>query len=270
MGIKDFEHLQQDNFCFKRLRYNLPTEFEVEEAYTKPLPVNGIIGSSCSKSIYNEYMKEKSYDKLGSLRKRTVQCTLCGAEICRERFSRHMQRFHLENETCTSCGLDFRPDLFPSHVVKCVSEGKSNIKHVSGSSRKGDVTMTGSSSGERRDCEEEMDEATTSDPLRRKGDAENYEVLHGEKQMGSENEYCSVETVDKVTLKLVTVESPPRSMKLKANPEKIFEKIRSKFEKKMKLTDTGGFRYSQGGRKLSGEEMVKNLSREPIQVELIS
>merc|ERR1712059_142403 len=185
-AIKDFERLQQENFCFKRLRYNLPTEFEVEEAYTKPLPVNGIIGSSSTKSIYNEFMTENS--------SRTAQCTLCGSEICRNGFSRHMQRFHLSDETCTSCGLDFRPDLFPSHVVKCVSEGKSNIKHVSGSSRKGDVTMTGSSSGERRDCEDEMDEASTSDPLRRrKGDAENDEVLHGEKQMGSENEYCSVE-----------------------------------------------------------------------------
>jgi len=265
-AIRNFEQLQQANFCFKQVKYNLPPEFEVEKLHTKPNEFSPLPLASPGRSIYNTYLIEKPS---GVGRSRLAQCKLCGVDIRRSSFSRHMKRFHLPDQTCSSCGLDIRPDMFPTHIVKCLHDGKSNTKQVPArveSCRNGDAKMTFSNTDE-TSLRNDVVLSNTLNVMGRKDGLEDKKVCNDVKKTWIEDK---VEMVGKarVIVKLVTAESPSKSLTVLSRPETKFKKILQKIMKKMKLTHMKGLKCRQGDQELNGEEMVKDLSMEPVMVEM--
>ena len=108
------------NFNFSARVLGLGPEFEVVRRSMAR-------GSNVVEPQFAKYCKElpmdekQGYQSYSSCR---VECLIenCGAQMNRGRFSKHMQQFHLPDEVCSFCRVEFPASTIKSHQITCAAE----------------------------------------------------------------------------------------------------------------------------------------------------
>ena len=92
--------LSRDNFTFVKRKLGLPSEFEIV-INSKRIQNMPFIRMSMFENYYTQL------DQRNTNGKKMVICKLCNVTILNENFSTHMRSFHLPDEICPQCGLQF-------------------------------------------------------------------------------------------------------------------------------------------------------------------
>ena len=108
----------------KQMAHEMLSSLKESQNKTKPVASNAGKGYS---SIFQEYISDSSeidsnrFNEEGKLNRfRKVKCNLCNSTVVSwANFSTHMRNFHLPEEMCQSCGVNFPARDILNHRRKC-------------------------------------------------------------------------------------------------------------------------------------------------------